>query len=125
VRGAWFCSLKKGDAAAQTKTPPPGMELADWTAELTDFADTAALMANLDVIITVDTSATHLAASMGKPTWVLLPFVPDWRWMLGRNDSPWYPTARLFRQARAGDWAEPIAQAAGALKALAQMSSAQ
>lgn len=71
---------------------------------LTDFGDTAAAIACLDLIITVDTAIAHLAGAMGKPTWVLLPYVPDWRWMTGRNDSPWYPTIRLFRQPRPGDW---------------------
>jgi len=69
-----------------------------------DFADTAAAVANLDLIISVDTAVAHLAGAMGKPVWLLLPFVPDWRWLLDREDSPWYPTIRIFRQHRAGDW---------------------
>jgi tetratricopeptide (TPR) repeat protein len=72
--------------------------------ELGDFADTAALVAGLDLVVSVDTSIAHLAASVGKPTFVLLPFSPDWRWLLTRADSPWYPTMRLFRQPRVGDW---------------------
>jgi ADP-heptose:LPS heptosyltransferase len=68
------------------------------------------VLANLDLIITVDTSVAHLAGAMGKPVWVLLPFVPDWRWMLARTDSPWYPTMRLFRQEQRGDWKGPIGQ---------------
>lgn len=72
--------------------------------ELTDFADTAALMSHLDLVISVDTSVAHLAGALGRPTWVLLPFAPDWRWMLERDDSPWYPTMRLFRQSRRRDW---------------------
>jgi hypothetical protein len=71
---------------------------------LRDFSDTAALVDLVDLVITVDTSLAHLAGAMGKPVWVLLPFYPDWRWLLGRTDSPWYPTARLFRQPRHGDW---------------------
>jgi Tfp pilus assembly protein PilF len=80
------------------------------SADIRDFADTAAVMENLDLIITIDTAAAHLAGALGKPTWVLLPFVPAWRWMLDRSDSPWYPTVRLFRQPGIGDWRTPIRQ---------------
>jgi ADP-heptose:LPS heptosyltransferase len=69
------------------------------------FMDTAAIMMNLDLVITSDTSVAHLAGALGVPVWVALPFVPDWRWLLDRSDSPWYPTMRLFRQKRIGDWA--------------------
>jgi len=72
--------------------------------EITDLADTAAIVEELDLVISVDTSVAHLAGALGKPVWILLAFEPDWRWMLGRGDSPWYPTARLFRQPGAGDW---------------------
>ena len=71
---------------------------------LGDFADTAALVELMDVVVTVDTSVAHLAGAMGKPVWILLPCNPDWRWLLDRADSPWYPTARLFRQPAVGDW---------------------
>ncbi|HAX78234.1 MAG TPA: hypothetical protein DCY88_21045, partial [Cyanobacteria bacterium UBA11372] len=77
---------------------------------LTDFADTATAIAQLDLIITVDTAVAHLAGAMGKPVWVLLPFIPDWRWQLERQDSPWYPTMRLFRQASRGDWTSAFEQ---------------
>lgn len=80
----------------------------DYTEELHDFADTAALIENLDLVISVDTAVAHLVGSMGKPVWVLLPFAPDWRWMLNCSDSPWYPTMRLFRQDRPGDWPSVI-----------------
>ncbi|MGD0390297.1 MAG: glycosyltransferase family 9 protein [Tepidisphaeraceae bacterium] len=106
--GVRFFSLQKGEAAAEAKTPPPDMELVDWTQDLKDFADTAALIANLDLVIAVDTVVAHLAGAMGKP----VPFASDWRWLLGRQDSPWYPTMRLFRQKSLGDWAEVIQRVA-------------
>src|SRR5262249_56811402 len=86
---------------------------------LTDFAETAAVVANLDLVVTVDTAVAHLAGAMGRPVWVALKQVPDWRWLLGREDSPWYPTARLFRQPRAGDWDEVFRRIAGELAVLA------
>ena len=108
-----WVSLQKSSA-----TPPPAeLKLTDVTADLHDFADTAALIASLDLVVTVDTAVAHLAGAMGKPVWVLLPAVPDWRWMLGRPDSPWYPTARLFRQTEAGDWAGVVQSVVTALMA--------
>jgi Tfp pilus assembly protein PilF len=104
IRGVEFFSLQKGSAAAEAKNPPGGMKLYDFSEELDDFADTAALIANLDLIISVDTAVVHLAGALGKPVWTLLPFTPDWRWMLDRDDSPWYPSMRLFRQLSEGDW---------------------
>jgi ADP-heptose:LPS heptosyltransferase len=95
------------------------VQILDFTAELGDFADTAALIEPLDLVISVDTAIAHLAGAMGKPVWLLLPYVPDWRWMLTRADSPWYPTMRLFRQATRGDWDEPVARIAAELKSLA------
>jgi tetratricopeptide (TPR) repeat protein len=82
---------------------------------LDDFEDTAAVAALVDVVISVDTSVVHLAGAMGRPTWILLPFCPDWRWLLDRDDSPWYPTARLFRQPTPGDWDSVIARVKDAL----------
>jgi Flp pilus assembly protein TadD len=84
---------------------------------LRDFADTAALIETLDLVITVDTSVAHLAGALGKPVWVLLPFAPDFRWLLEREDSPWYPTARLFRQSQFGQWAPVLAEVRKALAA--------
>jgi tetratricopeptide (TPR) repeat protein len=86
---------------------------------LGDFADTAALLDALDLVITVDTSIAHLAGALGRPTWLALPFSPDWRWLLGRTDSPWYPTMRLFRQERPNDWRPVIAAVIAALRARA------
>jgi tetratricopeptide (TPR) repeat protein len=110
-----FYSLQKGEAATQPKSLPNGMNLIDWSQDLSDFADTAALVANLDLVITVDTAVAHLAGAMGKPVWLLLPFVPDWRWMRDREDSPWYPTMRLFRQKAIKRWDEVIARVAACL----------
>jgi Flp pilus assembly protein TadD len=106
VKHARFVTLQLGPPAAQARRPPAGMELIDHTAELHDFTDTAAMLANLDLIITVDTAVAHLAGALARPAWVLLPYMPDWRWMLDRSDSPWYPTLRLFRQKTRGDWVE-------------------
>jgi hypothetical protein len=115
ARGVTFVSLQKGEPAAELKSPPAGMRVLDCAGELKDFADTAALVSALDLVITIDTGVAHLAGALGKPTWVLLPFVPDWRWFNGRSDSPWYSTMRLFRQTRLGDWSEPVQAAAGGL----------
>jgi hypothetical protein len=103
-----FYSLQKGPAAAEAAAPLGHMQLVDFTAELHDFAETAALIANLDVVVSVDTAVVHVAGAIGKPVHVLVPFASDWRWLLKREDSPWYPTARLWRQQRPGDWAEVI-----------------
>ena len=104
---ATFVSLQKdprpGDAALLAKS-----NVVDLTADLTDFAETAALVSCLDVVITVCTGVAHLAATLGRPTWVMLPYLPDWRWLLDRDDSPWYPTVRLFRQDGARDFARVV-----------------
>lgn len=86
--------------------------------ELKDFSDTAALLDSTDLVITVDTSVAHLAGAMGKPVWILLPYNPDWRWLLDRADSPWYPSARLFRQPQLADWAGVVNQVGNELKAM-------
>jgi tetratricopeptide (TPR) repeat protein len=109
-----FISLQKnprpGDVPALK-----GSAIEDFTADFVDFADTAAVVEQLDLVITVDTSIAHLAGAMGKTVWLLLPTNPDWRWLLGRDDSPWYPTIRLFRQSSAGDWDGVIRRVADAL----------
>ena len=96
-------SLQKGPQAEQLATVPPGMIL-DAAPLLEDFADTAALMDRLDLVITVDSAPAHLAGTLGRPAWVLLPFTPYWFWLLDREDSPWYPSVRLFRQSKRADW---------------------
>jgi ADP-heptose:LPS heptosyltransferase len=95
--------------------------LADHEAERLDFRGLAALVENLDLVITVDTAAAHLAGALGKPVWTLLPFAPDWRWLVGRDASPWYPTMRLFRQPIAGDWAPVIARVTDELAVLSSI----
>jgi tetratricopeptide (TPR) repeat protein len=119
LRQVTFVSLQKGYAAAQSVHAPVGMDLLDFTEGINDFADTAARIDNLDLVISVDTATAHLAAAMGKPVWLLLSFSADWRWLLNKNDSPWYPTMRLFRQKRFGDWDEVITRVAQALGAMA------
>jgi hypothetical protein len=83
---------------------------------LKDFSDTAAVISNLDLVISIDTSVAHLAGALGKPIWILLSFTPDWRWLLERGDCPWYPPARLFRQSNAGAWHEVITQVQSVLR---------
>jgi hypothetical protein len=87
----------------------------DLAPHLSDFADTAAVLGHLDLVISVDTAVAHLAGALGRPLWLLVPFVPEWRWMLERTDSPWYPTMRLFRQAAPGNWTGLMARVATAL----------
>ena len=112
-----FVSLQKGSAAMQAADPPPGLVLHDWTAALNDFADTAALVEALDLVVSADTAVAHLAGALGKPVWVLNRYDACWRWLRDRTDSPWYPTARLFRQTRHGDWDPVIAEVVVALAA--------
>jgi hypothetical protein len=113
---AAFVSLQKPMPARDLETMQlfPGMT--DLSDELTDFGETAALMENLDLIVTVDTSMGHLAGALGKPAWILIPKAADWRWMLDREDSPWYPSVRLFRQQKPGAWDEPMARLRSALR---------
>jgi ADP-heptose:LPS heptosyltransferase len=82
---------------------------------LGDFADTAALILEMDLVITIDTAVAHLAGALAVPVWIMLPFNPDWRWLIGREDTPWYPTARLFRQTRRGAWDSVVQRVAEAL----------
>jgi tetratricopeptide (TPR) repeat protein len=108
-------ALRKMDQEELRRRP----QILHFGERLADFADTAAVAAQLDLVITVDTAVAHLAGAMGKPTWVLLPYAPDWRWLLERRDSPWYPGMRLFRQTAPGDWRGVMAEVAAELRALA------
>ena len=112
-----FISLQKDPRPDDRALLAERQEIGDFTADLTDFAETAALISCLDLVITVDTSVAHLAGALGCPTWILLPFTPDFRWLLDRDDSPWYPTARLFRQTRAGDYESVIERVRRELRA--------
>ncbi|KAA0584391.1 glycosyltransferase family protein (plasmid) [Azospirillum oryzae] len=104
IPGVSLVSIQKGPTEGQAANPPGGFPLLNLSPDIKDFADTAAIMAGLDLVVCVDTSVAHLAGALGVPVWVLVPFAPDWRWMLDRDDSPWYPTMRLFRQDRPGSW---------------------
>ncbi len=108
IPGVTWVSLQKGAGAEQLEAAEFRGRVIDRTAELEDFADTAALVANLDLVVTVDTAVAHLAGALGRRVWVALHTASDWRWLESRRDSPWYPTMRLYRQATAGDW-EPVA----------------
>jgi tetratricopeptide (TPR) repeat protein len=115
TEGVKFYGVQKGPAGEQAKKPPVGLELVDLGPELNDFADTAAVMSLMDLIITTDTSVPHLAGALGRSVWVMLQLVPDFRWLRDRTDSPWYPTMRLFRQPSRGDWDSVITRVADAL----------
>src|SRR4029077_17818929 len=107
-----LCQLEGRSTDPTVVEPVPVTNLAG---ELTDFGETAAAVANLDLIISADTALVHLAGALNKPVWTLLPFAPDWRWLLARGDSPWYPSMRLFRQTRHGDWDGVVAAVRQAL----------
>ena len=123
-----FYSLQKGqpgeaELAELTHNHWNGPDIADLTGAIGDFSDTAAFMDNLDLVITVDTAAAHLAGALGKPVWILNRFDTDWRWLLDRTDSPWYPTARLFRQETPGDWERVIQRVKAELDHLAAVAA--
>jgi ADP-heptose:LPS heptosyltransferase len=124
MQGIRWISLQKGEPASQIPEiqrilPPNLSSLHDGCSRDRDFADTAALVANLDLVITTDTAVAHLAGALGKPLWLLLPWQSDWRWMQDRLTTPWYPTARLFRQSSPNNWPELIARVASELQILA------
>jgi len=108
IPGIQFFSLQKGEPVAELHKLPAGLPIHNIGEQFDDFADTAAAMANLDLVISVDTSVVHLAGALGVRTWTLLPHTPDWRWLADREDSPWYPNMQLFRQPARGDWSSVI-----------------
>ena len=118
IAGVELFGLQKGPAAAQVDELPERIVACNLGQEFEDFTDTAGAIENLDLVISVDTSVAHLAGAMGKPVWVLLKFDADWRWLLDRQDSPWYPTMRLFRQKRWGDWSSVFKAVADELQVL-------
>jgi hypothetical protein len=113
---ATYLAIQQGPAAAQAAAAPPGMTLIPLSSEIATFEDTAAILAIADLLISVDSSPAHLAGALNRPAWVLLPSVPDWRWLLARPDSPWYPNHRLFRQPTTGDWQSVIQDIAKTLR---------
>jgi hypothetical protein len=120
VHGHAFVSLQKPFPPADSDAARQFPSLADMSSALTDFDETAAIIANLDLVVTVDTSMGHLAGALGKPVWILLSKASDWRWLVDREDTPWYPTARLFRQPQPGAWEPVIVAVAAALSACAK-----
>ncbi|NTU58115.1 MAG: tetratricopeptide repeat protein [Chlorobiaceae bacterium] len=119
--GFQYVSLQKEVRDVDRATVASHPEISDYGNELNDFSDTAALCELVDLVISVDTSVAHLAAAMGKATWVLIPFVPDWRWLLDRADTPWYPAMKLYRQDAIGDWAGVLEKISGDLAAFGRL----
>lgn len=120
--GARWHSLQVGPPSRDIRRLGLSPVVHDLNPRLTDFADTASAISQLDLVITVDTAVAHLAGALGKPVWIMLPYTADWRWLESRADSPWYPTARLFRQPLPGNWGpviEDVKQAIGRLRSLA------
>ena len=115
LSGVAFVSLQMGPAAREV--PPPGLVLENAMAAVTDFLDTAEIIAGLDAVVSVDTSVVHLAGLVGTPVLLLDRYDGCWRWLHGRSDSPWYPRLRIFRQEQPGDWSNPMARIAAALDA--------
>jgi hypothetical protein len=119
IAGVRLVSLQKGGPAEEVSQAPSGMQIHDFTAELHDFSDTAALIEALDLVISVDTAVAHLAGGLGKPVWLMNRFDSCWRWLTERRDSPWYPTLVQYRQPAPGDWDSVVADVACDLAALA------
>lgn len=116
--GVSFVAIQQGPAAEQAKQPPAGMSLLSLSEEIRDFEDTAAILSVADALISVDSSPVHLAGALGRPAWVMLPMVPDWRWLLQREDTPWYPSVQLVRQLQRGDWSSVMQRLAQVVREL-------
>ena len=121
VAGVRLYSLQVGDGREQLDEVASGWRIVDLGDLLGDFENTAAIVSNLDLVITCDSASGHLAGALGKDVWIALAYLPDWRWMLGREDTPWYPTARLFRQALPGDWPGVFARMATELRRMVEL----
>jgi len=123
IHGIQLIGLQKGEAVKQVNDVGTETGIVNLGKEFEDFTDTAGVIQNLDLVISVDTAVAHLAGAMGKAVWVLLPFIPDWRWMMNRDDSPWYPTMRLFRQKARGDWESVFERVETELRMLVEHSA--
>lgn len=113
--GVTLFSIQKGPTEADALNPPPGMNLVSLSPQIRDFEDTAAILSEVDLLISIDSSPVHLAGALGCPAWVMLPLLPDWRWLQEREDTPWYPSLRLFRQTEWGRWDQVVDRVAKAL----------
>ena len=125
IEGVSLFSLQRGDAAQQLDRSPMKTKVQDLEQWCSDMADSAAAIAALDLIVTVDTSIAHLTGALAKPVWIMLPFLPDWRWLLQGTNSPWYPAARLFRQSAPGDWPGLVRELASELQLASQTKRAK
>jgi hypothetical protein len=124
IPGIQWYGLQKGSGAEEVHQIGSQFMIDNMGGELGDFSDTAAVLEKLDLLISVDTAVVHLAGAMGKTVWTLLPYAPDWRWQRNRDDSPWYPSMRLYRQPARGDWASVFEQVEGDLRQLVKKQSA-
>ena len=115
VPGIALLALQKGPKTGQAGGWYGRAPLINLGAEIQDYDDTMAILANIELLVTVDTSVAHLAGAMGRPVWIMLPFAPDWRWLLRRADTPWYPSVRLFRQSTVRRWDDVLGAVATAL----------
>ncbi len=123
VPGVVLYSLQAGPRVGDMAKVAHSALVRDLSRHLSDFADTASVIANLDLVICADTAVAHLAGALGKPVWVMMPFAPDWRWLIGREDTPWYPTMRLMRQSEPGRWDDVVARAVGEVAKVAAQRS--